>query len=98
MLSHDFPEWTVVYRQVRRWMDAGLFEQAAHDLRIISQLVAERNPQPSATIIDARTMQSPPESGERAGHDGAKKKKGFESVYCRGYAWKSVDGEGDGGE
>ena len=76
MLPHDFPDWTVVYQQVRRWMEAGVFEQAAHDLRIISRLVAERNPQPSATILDARTMQSTPESGERAGYDGAKKKKG----------------------
>lgn len=76
MLPHDFPEWTVVYQQVRRWMQAGVFEQIAHDLRVILRLVNERNPQPSATIMDGRTLQSTPESGERAGFDGAKKKKG----------------------
>jgi transposase len=76
MLPHDFPDWTVVYQQVRRWMQADVFEQIAHDLRVILRLVNERNPQPSATIMDGRTLQSTPESGERAGFDGAKKKKG----------------------
>jgi transposase len=76
MLPHDFPDWTVVYQQARRWIDAGAFEQAAHDLRIILRLVHEREGQPSATIFDGRTLQSTPESGARAGYDGAKKKNG----------------------
>jgi transposase len=76
MLPHDFPEWTVVYQQARRWIQAGVFEHAAHDLRVIFRLVSERDPQPSAAILDGRTLQSTPESGERAGYDGAKKKKG----------------------
>jgi transposase len=76
MLPHDFPDWTVVYQQTRRWMQAGVFEEVAHDLRVIVRLVIERNPQPTATIMDGRTLQSTPESGERAGYDGAKKKKG----------------------
>jgi transposase len=76
MLPHDFPDWTVVYQQARRWMQAGVFEAAAHDLRVIVRLVQERNPQPSAAILDGRTLQSTPESGERAGYDGAKKKNG----------------------
>jgi transposase len=76
MLPHDFPDWTVVYQQARRWMQAGVFEAAAHDLRVIVRLVQEREPQPSAAILDGRTLQSTPESGERAGYDGAKKKNG----------------------
>lgn len=35
-----------------------------------------RNPQPSATIFDGRTLQSTVESGARAGYDGHKKCKG----------------------
>ncbi|MDT8265362.1 transposase, partial [Roseomonas sp. DSM 102946] len=35
-----------------------------------------RKPQPSAAILDSRTLRSTPESGERAGYDGAKRKKG----------------------
>ena len=76
MLPHDLPDWTVAYQQARRWMQAGVFEQVAHDLRVIVRLVKERDPQPSATILDGRTLQSTPESGDRAGYDGAKKKNG----------------------
>src|SRR5207302_4148703 len=35
-----------------------------------------RTAQPSAVILDARTLQSTPESGSRAGYDGHKRKKG----------------------
>jgi len=35
-----------------------------------------RSADPSAVIIDARTLRSSPESGERAGYDGGKRKKG----------------------
>lgn len=38
-----------------------------------------RNAQPSATIFDSRTLQSSPKSGERAGSDGAKRRKGSEA-------------------
>jgi transposase len=65
-----------VYQQARRWTAAGVFEGIAHDLRMILRLVAEREAQPTAAILDARTLQSTPESGDRAGYDGAKKKKG----------------------
>ena len=76
MLPHDLPDWTVAYQQARRWFQAGVFEEIAHDLRMILRLVQEREAQPSATILDGRTLQSTPESGQRAGYDGAKKKNG----------------------
>ena len=75
-LPHDFPPWTAVYQQARRWVAAGVFEEIAHDLRMILRLVDEREAQPTATILDGRTLQSTPESGGRAGYDGAKKKRG----------------------
>jgi transposase len=75
-LPHDFPPWTAVYQQARRWIAAGVFEDIAHDLRMILRMVDGREAQPTATILDGRTLQSTPESGGRAGFDGAKKKKG----------------------
>jgi transposase len=75
-LPHDFPPWTAVYQQARRWIQARVFEQVTHDLRILVRLLDQRNAQPSAVILDARTLQSTPESGGHAGYDGAKKKKG----------------------
>jgi transposase len=75
-LPHDFPPWTAVYQQARRWLHAGVFEHIAHDLRAIVRFLDDRNLEPSAAILDGRTLQSTPESGDRAGYDGAKKKKG----------------------
>src|SRR5262250_2901989 len=76
MLPHDLPDWTVAYQQARRWMQAGVFEQIVHDLRICVRLLEGRDEQPSGVILDGRTLQSTPESGARGGYDGAKKKKG----------------------
>jgi len=75
-LPHDFPPASAVYQQSRRWMAAGVFEDIAHDLRMILRMVDEREAQPTAAILDGRTLQSTPESGGRAGYDGAKKKNG----------------------
>ena len=46
------------------------------ELRGLLRLVQGRQGQPSAAILDSRTLQSSPESGVRAGYDGAKRKKG----------------------
>jgi len=75
-LPNDLPPWHTVYQQTRRWLAAGVFERMADDLRIVLRLIEGRNDQPSAVIMDSRTLQSMPESGHRAGYDGAKKKKG----------------------
>ena len=48
----------------------------AHDLRKVLRLLADKHYQPSAVILDGRTLQSTPESGKRAGYDGYKRKKG----------------------
>jgi len=75
-MPNDFPPWQAVYQQARRWVRARVFEDIAHDLRVILRIVSEREGQPTAAILDARTVQSTPESGARAGYDGAKKRKG----------------------
>ena len=76
LMPHDLPPWHAVYQQTRRWVRAGCFETLAADLRVVLRLAANRNEAPSAVILDSRTMQSTPESGGRAGYDGAKKRKG----------------------
>lgn len=75
-LPHDLPPWPAVYQQTQRWLAAGCFEAMAHDLRALLRVVAERDVTPSAVVFDSRTLQSSPESGHRAGYDGAKRKKG----------------------
>jgi transposase len=73
---HDLPPWPTVYQQTQRWLAAGCFEAIVHDLRAVLRLAEGRAARPSAAIFDSQTLQSTPESGARAGYDGAKRKKG----------------------
>ncbi len=76
LIPHDLPPWHVVYDQTQRWIKAGVFEALVHDLRTLVRLAEGRAAQPTAAIFDSRTLQSSPESGARAGYDGAKRRKG----------------------
>lgn len=76
LMPNDLPPWHAVYDQTQRWLKAGVFESMVHDLRQLLRLAEGRNPEPTAAILDSRTLQSTPESGARAGYDGAKRKKG----------------------
>ena len=76
MMPHDLPPWAAVYQQTQRWLKAGVFEVIVDDLRAVLRLAQGRNAEPSAAIFDSRTLQSSPESGHRAGYDGAKRRKG----------------------
>ena len=76
MMPHDLPPWPAVQQQTGRWVRARCFEHMAHDLRVVLRLAAGKNAAPSAAILDSRTLQSTPQSGARAGFDGAKKRKG----------------------
>jgi transposase len=76
MMPNNFPPWHTVHQQMMRWIKAGCFQDMAHDLRAILRHLAGRNEQPTAAIYDSRTIQSTPESGERAGYDAGKKRKG----------------------
>jgi transposase len=75
-MPHDLPPWEAVYQQTRRWLSAGVFEAMIHDLRILLRLSEGSASEPTATILDSRTLRSTPESGARAGYDGAKRKRG----------------------
>jgi transposase len=76
MLPHDFPPWEAVYQQTHRWLSAGVFEAMVHDLRALLRLAQGRDKEPTAAILDSRTLRSTPESGNRSGYDGAKRKRG----------------------
>jgi transposase len=76
MLPHDFPPWQAVYQQTHRWLSAGVFEAMMHDLRALLRLAKGRDKEPTAAILDSRTLRSTPESGNRSGYDGAKRKRG----------------------
>src|SRR5687767_1072835 len=76
-MPNDLPPWQAVYQQTQRWLAAGVFDAMTQDLRRILRLLEGRRDEPSAAAaFDSRTLQSTPESGARAGYDGAKRKRG----------------------
>ena len=75
-MPHDLPPWEAVYQQTQRWIKAGVFEEVVHDLRALLRLSEGRASDPTAAILDSRTLRSTPESGHRGGYDGHKGKKG----------------------
>src|SRR5260370_12099519 len=76
MMPHDLPPWAAVYQQTQRWIKGHVFEDIVDDVRMLLRLAAGRQADPSAAILDSRTLQSTPESGARAGYDGAKRRRG----------------------
>jgi hypothetical protein len=59
-----------VSQHTRRWISASCIEAIVDDLRLLVRAAAGRHPQPSAAIVDSRTLRSTVESGQRAGADG----------------------------
>ncbi|WP_204259535.1 hypothetical protein [Lichenicola cladoniae] len=53
-----------------------MFETLAPDLRGLLGVAAGRAEEPSSAIDDSHTQRSIPESGTRAGHDGATCQRG----------------------
>jgi transposase len=76
LLPNDLPPWKAVYDQTQRWIAAGCFEAMAADLRKLLRWLQGKEMQPTAIILDGRTLQSTPESGARGGYDGYKRRKG----------------------
>ena len=76
MMPNDLPPWHTVYQQTQRWLAAGVFEEIVADLRRLLRVTTGKKAEPSAAILDGRTLQSTPESGSRAGWDGHKRKRG----------------------
>jgi hypothetical protein len=65
------------------------------DLRALMRLAAGHEEQPTAVIFDSRTLQSSLESGDHAGYDGAKRRKGSKTHMAVGYPGTSAGFAGD---
>ncbi len=87
-LPTNFPPWPAVHQQTQRWLAVGGFADMVHDLRALLRWTESRGDDPTAIILDSRTVQSTPESGGRAGYDGHKRRKGSKlhlAVYPLGH-------------
>jgi hypothetical protein len=52
-----------------------MFAAIEHDRRAVLRLVVGRTVEPSAALVESRPVPSPPESGPRAGDDGAQRRR-----------------------
>ena len=75
-LPHALPPWEAVYQQGARGRDNRCFEHRMANVRALAPVLAGRQAEPTAVLLDARTGQRTPESGARAGYDGAKRRQG----------------------
>jgi transposase len=62
-MPNDLPPWPMVYQQTQRWIRARCFETMVEDLRMLLREFSGRKAQPTAMILDSRTLQSTPEMG-----------------------------------
>ena len=75
MLPHHFPPWKTGYHYLRGWRLDGTWEHLLAVLRATLRLTCVRTLNPSAAVLDRRTVKTSSRGG-LCGYDGGKKIRG----------------------
>lgn len=77
LLPKEFPHWSTVHRYHARWSRDGTWEAVVDRLRALVREAEGRDPEPSAGIVDARTVKGAATvTSQTRGYDGGKKISG----------------------
>lgn len=84
-IPHDFPKWQNVYYHNKVWTETldkdgkSVLDRALEELVLSERVINGRNPEPTMTIIDSKSVKNT-FIAEEKGYDGGKKNIGSENT------------------